>query len=281
MGSLAKALGQARSALSLKSLESESASLFKGLQANKVPGSLSSVLDGTLKDGHDMKVFGLGTLAGMQSRERYQQFLTNMHVVYRAMEVELDVTSDLIVKTDAIRSVWQKHGQRLRRKARLEQDLQELQDLLAVDGSENAPQVSPKTIDYVERIRKAGELDRETGGGLLLGHLYCRYFADLFGGQMLGRPFQLALQLPVLPRHLVFNLEKENRKEYLEELYGDLNKAGKQLTPAQLDDVRKESISAFQHNAWIYSEDPKMVSQAVQGGMNLMLGGVTSILTSR
>jgi len=287
MGSLAKAVGKWRSTLSLKSFESESASLFKGLQANKVPGSLSLALDGTLKEGHDMKVFGLGTLAGMQSRERYQQFLTNMHAVHGAMEEELDATcDDPSVSTDVIRCVWQNHGKRLRRKDRLEQDLQELQHLLTDDSpnetmSEVAAQVSPKTIDYVQRIRQSGSIDRENGSGLLLGHLYCRYFADLLGGQMLGRPFQLALQLPVLPRHLIFTLEKENRKEYLEELYGDLNTAGNMLTPAQLDDVRKESILAFQHNARVYSEDPKMRSQAVQGGMNFMLGGVASLISVR
>jgi len=182
--------------------------------------------------------------------------------------------------------VWQNLGKRLRRKDRLEQDLQELQHLLTDDSpnetmSEVAAQVSPKTIDYVQRIRQSGSIDRENGSGLLLGHLYCRYFADLLGGQMLGRPFQLALQLPVLPRHLIFTLEKENRKEYLEELYGDLNTAGNMLTPAQLDDVRKESILAFQHNARVYSEDPKMRSQAVQGGMNFMLGGVASLISVR
>ena len=61
MGSFAKALGR----LSRRSLETESANILKTCQANKVPGSLSLALDGTLRSGHDMKTFGLGTMAAM------------------------------------------------------------------------------------------------------------------------------------------------------------------------------------------------------------------------
>ena len=50
-------------------------------------------------------------------------------------------------------------------------------------------------------MHHAGGLDRADGGARLLGHLYCRYFADLFGGQMLAAPTRAALALPVAPRH--------------------------------------------------------------------------------
>ena len=87
MGSFAKALGQ----MARKSLETESANIIKvgcvflrGMQtlaqslggdvqtvkANKIPGSLSLSLDGTLSRGHDMKTFGLGTVAALANRER-------------------------------------------------------------------------------------------------------------------------------------------------------------------------------------------------------------------
>ena len=280
MGTAAKFLGKCNSALSMKSLESESASLFKSLKANKVPGSLSLALDSTLKEGHDMRVFGLGTLASMQSRGSYQQFLTNMHAVYSTMEEELDATSIPAIKPEVIRSVWKKHGPILRRRERLEQDLQVLDGLLTLeaDNSEKkrVARVSPNTVKYLKIIRYAGEMDRDSGSGLLLGHLYCRYFADLFGGQMLVRPYELALQLPAAPEHLLFDFKDVDRRAYLEDLYGDLNKAGKMLKPTQVDDVSKESIMAFQHNAKVYSEDSHMVSNAVRGGMNLVLGWTTS-----
>merc|ERR1712032_1202481 len=86
MGSLAKMLGQ----LSRMSLETESANILKNGKANKAPGSLSLALDGTLKKGHDMKAFGLGTLASMANRERYQRFTESMYHAYSAMERELD-----------------------------------------------------------------------------------------------------------------------------------------------------------------------------------------------
>lgn len=269
MGSLAKKLGQ----LSRKSLESESAHLFKTIKANKMEGSLSQALDGTLKQGHDMRIFGLGTMASMESRERYQRFLANLHAVYSTMEEELDATSIPAIRSDTIRAVWMHHGDILRRSDALAQDLEELQSLL--DSSTKAIRVSPCTLNYLQAIRWAGEEDRETGGGRLLGHLYCRYFADLFGGQMLGKPYALALQLPQTPRHLRFELEV-GRKAYLEHLYTDINKAGKLLTKTQFQEVVDESLLAFRHNVNIYSEEPKMVTSAIKGGMNLVLGWTTS-----
>lgn len=284
MGSLAKVLGRWRSVLSKKPLfESESASLFKKVKANKIPGSLSLALDCTLREGHDMKVFGLGTLASMQSRACYRQFLTNLHAVYSTMEEELDATSIPAIKTDIIRSVWKNHEHILRRTKRLETDLQKLEGLLAMTTEANGdvtkqfvPRVSRSTLKYLQRIRYAGEMDRENGSGLLLGHLYCRYFADLFGGQMLGKPYELALQLPGVPKHLQFDFKNLDRRYYLESLYEDLNKSGKDLTSEQLQCVSKESILAFHHNASVYSEDTRMLSHAVQGGVNLGLGWVAS-----
>ena len=63
MGSFAQRLGQ----LSRRSLESESANILRTTRANKLPNSLSLALDGTLREGHDMKAFGLGTVASMAS----------------------------------------------------------------------------------------------------------------------------------------------------------------------------------------------------------------------
>ena len=270
MGSLAKRLGQ----WSRKSLESESASIFRGMKANKAPGSLSLLLDGTLKEGHDMTVFGVGTLATMASRARYGQFLTNFQAIYSTMEEELDAASMPAIKSETIRLVWDPHQGILRRNARLNEDIEEIN--LLVDETNNVSRVSPCTLRYIQAIRQAGEADRESGGGRLLGHLYCRYFADLFGGQMLGRPYELALQLPRSPRHLEFEFST-SRQVYLEQLYTDLNKAGNLLESNQMEQVRKESILAFQHNVHVYSEEPRMMVDAAKGGLNSFLGWATSL----
>lgn len=218
-----------------------------------------------------MKIFGAGTLATMASRTRYHQFLTNLQAIYATMEEELDAASIPAVKSDTIRVVWKPHEQVLRRSERYQQDLEELKTLS--EGKE--PRVSPCSLRYLQAIRLAGEMDRSDGGGRLLGHLYCRYFADLFGGQMLGRPYELALQLPRTPRHLEFDIPL-TRQALLEHLYEDLNKAGKLLTANQLEDVRKESIAAFQHNVKVYSEEPGMITLAAKGCLNCVLGWTTS-----
>lgn len=74
MGSFAKRLGQ----IMAKSVETESANILKTGRANKLEGSLSLALDGTLKRGHDMKVFGLGTVASMASTPRYARFTASV-----------------------------------------------------------------------------------------------------------------------------------------------------------------------------------------------------------
>ena len=62
VGDFAKRLGQ----VAARSLESESSNILKKASANK--RGLSLKLDGTLRKSHDMKVFGLGTLASLASR---------------------------------------------------------------------------------------------------------------------------------------------------------------------------------------------------------------------
>ena len=91
MGSLTKALGQIASLVSRASLETESANIHRLGKANKIKGSLSHALDGTMREGaHDMRVFGLGTAASMASVEKYARFTAAMLAVYKTMEEELD-----------------------------------------------------------------------------------------------------------------------------------------------------------------------------------------------
>ena len=122
-----------------------------------------------------MKVFGLGTAAAWASRDRYSTFTAAMLHAYTAMEDELDRSA---AATKPVGVVWDRFGDVLRRASKLEADL--------LDVADTVPPPSPATEGYINAIRAAGEQDRSTGGARLLGHLYCRYFADLFGGQMLG-----------------------------------------------------------------------------------------------
>jgi heme oxygenase len=263
MGSLAKRLGQ----LSRMSLETESANILKTGKANKVPGSLALALDGTLKSGHDMQAFGLGTLASMSSLERYQRFTQSMFHVYSAMEEELDKTD-----TPAL-ELWKKHGEALRRSEALYFDLKDVLSADQFDQAMKAPFSGP-TLNYVNAIRTAGERDRAEQGGSLIGHLYCRYFADLFGGQMLSIPYNLALSLPPnTPRHYQFDLIA-SRREFIETVYEDINVSGRLLLSKEQHDetsVVNEALLAFQHNIHVYKEEP-VVWDSAKGAFNICVG---------
>lgn len=247
MGSFAKRLGQ----LSAKSLESESKRILRTGAANKVPGSLALALDGTLRQGHDMKTFGVGTMASMASIERYARFTASMCAIYGAMEEELDAAGQHAAP--AVYAVWCLHGGTLRRTPAL---LADHQDVLP---SALLPPPTPATARYVRAIRTAGAEDRHTSGARMLGHLYCRYFADLFGGQMLGSPYRCALALsPGTPRHYVFDLPSSQggRRALVEAIYQSLNEAGDKLSPDRRQAVVDEALLAFKLNVEVYSEEP-------------------------
>ena len=128
----------------------------------------------------------------------------------------------------AVACVWDKYGDSLRRSDALRTDLNEAIAKMAkmppaVDGVavESLTELSPATMAYVDAINKAAEADAtEDGGARLLGHLYCRYFADLFGGQALGGPYRWALGLaPESPRHYDFGDFGARRRESIELIY--------------------------------------------------------------
>lgn len=263
MGTWGKLLGQ----FSAKSLESESANIIRTIAANKVPGSLSLALDGTLKKGHDMKVFGLGTMAALANHSRYANFTSSMLGVYRTMEEELDKASPDL--SPAVYSVWKDHSQILRRTQALEADLADI---------ETTASSSAATERYIAGIRAAGEDDRARGGARLLGHLYCRYFADLFGGQMLGYPTRLALSLPPdTPRHYIFDFGAVERREYIEQVYRSLNAAGEKLSSEAFEDTTSEALTAFRYNQEVYSEQPYVVA-GIHGALNVCTGYATSLV---
>lgn len=262
MGSFAKRLGQ----LSARSLETESKNILRTGAANKVPGSLAMALDGTLRQGHDMKTFGVGTMASMANKKRYARFTASMSAVYGAMEAELDAAGP--DAAPAVHAVWSRHGGILRRASALAADYRD------VSPPAGMPSPSPATARYVSAIRTAGAEDRKTSGARMLGHLYCRYFADLFGGQMLATPYRVALALsPGTPRHYVFDFpdSQGGRRAFIEGIYQSFNEVGGKLSPHQRHAVIDEALLAFKLNVDVYSEEPIWLDGA-RGAVNVGLG---------
>ena len=77
----------------------------------------------------------------------------------------------------------------LRREPALTLDLADVADMVSrSDGDSSSLDrrfpPTPATQLYVAAIEAAAAKDEADGGGRLIGHVYCRYFADLFGGQM-------------------------------------------------------------------------------------------------
>ena len=155
MGTFAKRLGQ----LAARSLESESSQILRSGAANK--RGLSLALDGTLRKSHDMKVFGLGTLASLSSRERYSRFTASMHAVYSAMEGRLDAS-----KSAPTQRLWSRFGPQLRRTEALAADLDEA---IGADSASRVA-VTPATASYVAAIVSAADDDDANDGARLVGH---------------------------------------------------------------------------------------------------------------
>ncbi|KAA8493447.1 hypothetical protein FVE85_8892 [Porphyridium purpureum] len=287
MGSFAKRLGQ----LATRSMESESAAILRTSRANKMPGSLSAQLDATLRTAHDMKVFGLGTAASLASAAHYARFTQSMCAVYGAMEAELDRSP-----SPANRLVWDKFKDVLRRAPALRLDLCDVSAHLPVSGAdEPKAQALPRaTEEYISTIRSAADEDARTNGARMLAHMYCRYFADLFGGQMVGTATRVALRLPAgTPRHYVFQYESTppsgggapRRKLLIEGVYETINAAGVLLdenarASPHSSDAREDVVAAcrtaFACNVKVYravsSSQGMLLADAARGCANAVIG---------
>ena len=274
MGSLTKILGR----MTARSLESESANILRMGSANK--HGLSAMLDTTLRESHDMRIFGLGTAASLASRERYGRFTCSMHAVYLTMERSLDEC-----RSPAVRHLWDEHGDSLRRAGALKADLDEVGQFPCVPGNGHQDDglyfdagigdMSEATERYLEAIHEAALDDDANGGARLIGHVYCRYFADLFGGQALATPTRWALDLgPNSPRHYDFGAFGSNRRESIEAVYSSINVAGDMLTEAQRSACIDEARTAFAANVLVYNEEAPLAMDAIRGMLNIASGMV-------
>ena len=187
-------------------------------------------------------VFGLGFLRSVATKDDYVHFTTGMYHYYGAMEERLGKSD----RSSLAGKVWQQFPE-LPRQDKIQHDLK------IVGAWKEGLAMSPATEKYVNSIHTAAD---EEGGARLLGHLYVRYFADLFGGRALGAPTRLALKLPETPHFYVWDASVEaNRREYIERLYVELNVAGEGMEDAaQRERVVDEARLAFAHNASVYVE---------------------------
>lgn len=244
-------------------------SIFRLSKANKI--GLSNMLDGTMRNGsHDMKIFGTGTLRALATRNALLEFFQAHLFFYKTMEEELDKS------TGRTAILWNKFSKDLRRASLLQDDVNELSNLV---GS-STTSLTPATLSYVTRLREVGQIERETGTPLLLGHFYTRYLADLFGGSMIGYPTKLALSLESIPKFYTHSSTiSMNRRDYVESIYENLNDAGKDLSSTQLEAIVKEAETAFKLNAEVYKEGVGgagvgLFAAAGVGSFNVFLGFV-------
>lgn len=256
--------------------ESSSAKIFKESRANKV--GLSHALDGSLRSGeHDMKVFGLGFLRTVSTRQEFAKITASMYFFYKAMETEFDAlvaseastcsqgnSKSFVLGGASVSRVWRTFPE-LRRAPRLQQDYEGLG--LDIDSAI----ASPATLRYVHRIHEVAKQEP----ALLLGHFYCRYFADLFGGSMLGYPTKIALGLNGIPAFYQYHPAVEtNRQEYIERVYLLLNEEGDMLDQGLRNAVVAEAITAFRHNQDIFLEQPDLHFKASLGAARIVGGFV-------
>ena len=175
--------------------------------------------DVTMRSGeHDMRVFGTGTLAALKSKSAYISFAASHYHFYDELENRLD---DAHRENTPSGRVWGQFSSELRRAHRLERDLETL-----LGTSVGAHPPSPATSAYVAAIADAAE--REKGAGnppFLVGHFYCRYLADLFGGSMMGWPTRRALGLAETPGFYTHDDAhiNDDRFAYVERVYAAIN----------------------------------------------------------
>ena len=224
-------------------------SIFRDSAANKT--GLAYALDGTMRSGaHDMKVFGAGALAALASRRNALAFFQGHRHVYKVMERHLDAAAQS--HNDPTGALWRRVQRSLRRGEALERDVTELGGSLA-----EAP--SPATQRYVHQLDAAAASPLP----LLVSHFYVRYFADLFGGSMLGKPTRAALNtcsgvhFSGTPAFYVHDAAvTTDRRAYIEDLYRAVNVVGEaaHLDAAGTKALVTEAEIAFALNAELYRE---------------------------
>ncbi|GMI57588.1 hypothetical protein TeGR_g47 [Tetraparma gracilis] len=210
-------------------------SIFKSSRANK--RGLSLLLDRTLKSHHDMKVFGLGALSEF-SLPSYQRFACSRYHFYTALERRFDAAP----ASSSIHRIWSTYQATLRQSPCLASDLAEV----SIPSPSSLPPC-PSTRRYVDDIESSSPDE-------LVGHFYTRYFADLFGGSMLGAPTSLSLGVPPPSFYSFEGVTKDNRPAYIEGIYERLNESGEAMGEGGREAAVDATRRAFRWNADVIKE---------------------------
>jgi len=243
-------------------------SLYKQLQHNKT--GLSYELDSTMRDGHhNMQLFVTGFCRSISSPVEQAHTFESLRQAYAALEDALDAAPP----TTRAAQFWAQFQGVLRKAPALRADVETL-------GGFDGP--TPAATRYADTIRAAaadtvsgggGSTDEKKSGDLLLAHAYVRYLADLFGGSFLGRPTQVALQLPQplrfyhTPDHV-----RLNRKDFIDSFYAALNDAGEAMDAQRRQALVEEARRAYKCNEAIYLERPGFLLGAAAGVGRYVLG---------
>ena len=248
---------------------------MKDIKNNK--HGLSYELDATMREGHhDMKLFGLGFLRSVSSQQHQAHTLASLLAPYAVMEAALDrvVDSKTNHSNTKLKKFWSLISKDVQKTAALKHDV-------AFLGNNELELVA--AAKYVAAIQKAScnryKDDPSSEGDLLLAHIYVRYLADLFGGSMLGRPTELALNLPT--NSLAFYTPNDgpnkemircNKLQFIELFYDGLNKCGMEMASERRVEIVEEAKKVFQLNADIYTEREAFIPGAMKGGVKLIGG---------
>lgn len=238
---------------------SSSRAIFRASRANKV--GLSRELDATLKSSHDMRIFGIGFLAECASPAAYTRALSARMSYYSAMEARFDKASP----QSPMGALWPRFAPELRQRPALLQDLDTV-GVRGADAASHAP--SGALAEYVGAIEAASD-------NALVGHFYTRYFADLFGGSMIGEPTRLAVALPRECAFYRFPPAVEGaRGEYVERVYEGINEVGEKMGEVGRAEAVDEARRAFAHNAALVTEVglPTAILGAARGAVNIAVG---------
>ena len=189
--------------------ESKVGHALSRLSSPACEGGLSKMLEMIFTDSRVAPALSMGLASSMANRDQFSAVTGKLFHVYSKLEKSLDES-----ESPAVRTVWDNHGDQLRRADRLAADLKDL-------GAWPPAEPTFETHCYLLCLREDAETDKQTGSARLVGHAYTRYASDLFSEAMLSELYCRALGLaPGSPKRFSFDLGS------LEPLYATLDRAG-------------------------------------------------------
>jgi len=188
-------------------------------------------------------------LGGVIDRDSYVEMLSKLYFVYEAIEEAMESNKD----HEYIKPIY---FPELNRTSSLKEDL----DFHYGEGWLDNVQLSPATIDYVNRIKQVSKEKPE----LLVAHAYTRYLGDLSGGQILKKIAQRGMGLEGSKGLAFYEFDKVNDESQFKVDY----KAALDSLPIKGDEAPRmvaEANVAFTLNMNIFSELEFSLTKVVLG----------------